>query len=84
MSRMPDIIFLDWNMPVMTGIDFLTRLRGLPNGNHPKVLFCTTENGFEFIQRGMSAGADEYIMKPFDKTLLASKLDLLGFSNTYA
>jgi two-component system chemotaxis response regulator CheY len=82
--KMPDIIFLDWNMPVMTGIEFLTELRNSPNGRHPKVLFCTTENGFEFIQRGMSAGADEYIMKPFDRTLLAAKLEILGFVDAYA
>lgn len=80
----PDIVFLDWNMPVMTGIDFLKHLRVMPNGTHPKVLFCTTENGFEFIQRGMTAGADEYIMKPFDRSLLAAKLGLLGFVDTYA
>jgi two-component system, chemotaxis family, chemotaxis protein CheY len=75
----PDLIFLDWNMPVMTGIEFLEILRASETDHHPTVLFCTTESGFEFIQRGMKAGADEYIMKPFDKDVLSSKLEILGF-----
>ncbi len=77
-SCMPDVIVLDWNMPVMNGIDFLLRLRSMENGYHPKVLFCTTENGMDFIQNGMAAGADEYIMKPFDKSILESKLAQVG------
>ena len=77
-ASMPDIIILDWNMPVMSGIDFLLHLRAMQGGDAPKVIFCTTENGMDFIQNGMSAGADEYIMKPFDKTILESKLIQLG------
>ncbi len=77
-SSMPDLVFLDWNMPVMSGIEFLENLRSLENGAKPVVLFCTTENGLDFIQRGMKAGANEYIMKPFDKTILESKLETLG------
>lgn len=76
--EMPDVIILDWNMPVMNGIDFLLRLRAMENGHIPKVLFCTTENALEFIQNGFAAGADEYIMKPFDKSILESRLVQLG------
>lgn len=76
--KMPDLIFLDWNMPVMNGIDFLEHLRGVQNGEKPTVVFCTTENGFDFIQRGIKAGANEYIMKPFDKSILEAKLETLG------
>ncbi len=75
---MPDVVILDWNMPVMNGIDFLVSLRKMTEGSYPKVLFCTSENGMDFIQKGISAGADEYIMKPFDEDIIASKLSQLG------
>jgi len=79
MAHMPDVVLLDWNMPVMDGLEFLTELRAMDCGKDPKVLFCTTENSFDFIQKGMSAGADEYIMKPFDQDIVTSKLSQLGF-----
>lgn len=74
----PEIIILDWNMPVMNGIDFLRSLRKMDLGCYPKVLLCTTENTVEFIQNGMQSGADEYIMKPFDKEIIISKFEQLG------
>ncbi|MGB4107908.1 MAG: response regulator [Alphaproteobacteria bacterium] len=77
-AAMPTIIMLDWNMPVMDGLEFLKKLRAMPNGTSPKVVFCTTENDMSFIQRGMEAGADEYIMKPFDRTILRAKYVQLG------
>jgi two-component system chemotaxis response regulator CheY len=78
-DTMPDVILLDWNMPIMSGIDFLAELRAMPNGAKPKVVFCTTENGMASIQRAMSAGADEYIMKPFDEFIIREKLEQIGF-----
>jgi two-component system chemotaxis response regulator CheY len=75
---MPDGILLDWNMPVMDGHTFLTLLRALPEGAAPKVLFCTTESDIEKISAALSAGADEFIMKPFDEEILVSKLELVG------
>jgi two-component system, chemotaxis family, chemotaxis protein CheY len=75
---MPDAILLDWNMPVMDGFEFLRELRKLPNGLKPKVVFCTTENDVAHIARAIHAGADEYIMKPFDKQILQSKLAEIG------
>ena len=77
-SRMPDSILLDWNMPVMDGLAFLKALRGEPGGAEPKVIFCTTENDVGQIAKAMLAGADEYIMKPFDKEILQSKLEEAG------
>lgn len=77
-QKMPDVILLDWNMPNMNGLEFLKLLRSMKNGGNPKVIFCTTENTMNFIQNGMAAGADEYIMKPFDKALIESKLTQLG------
>jgi len=77
-AAMPNSILLDWNMPVMNGIEFLRELRKLPTGMDPKVVFCTTENDFSFIQEALAAGANEYIMKPFDSEIIQSKFSQLG------
>ena len=74
----PDVILLDWNMPVMSGMDFLRALRSTPGGEKPKVVFCTTENGMAYIRAAIEAGADEYVMKPFDRETLESKLQIVG------
>ena len=75
---MPDAILLDLNMPVMDGFEFLRELRKMPGGSRPKVVFCTTENDVAHIARAMHAGADEYIMKPFDKEIVQSKFEEIG------
>ena len=77
-ARMPDVILLDWNMPVMSGIEFLAKLRERPAGKAPKVVFCTTENDVAHIREAIDAGADEYVMKPFDGEILESKLAEAG------
>ncbi len=77
-SAMPTAVLLDWNMPVMDGYEFLTNLRRLPGGEVPKVVFCTTENGMDHISRALHAGANEYIMKPFDKEIVAAKFREVG------
>lgn len=76
-QQMPDIILLDWNMPVMDGMQFLHAMRALELENRPKVIFCTTENDANHIEQAMDAGADEYIMKPFDRETLLSKIELV-------
>ena len=78
-ERMSDLILLDWNMPVMNGMEFLKALRSRPDGRDPKVVFCTTENDVYHIREAMSAGANEYVMKPFDHETLELKLQLIGF-----
>ena len=75
---LPDAILLDWNMPIMDGYEFLGNLRRMPGGDAPKVVFCTTENGVDHIARAIDAGADEYIMKPFDKEIVAAKFQEVG------
>ncbi len=77
-EEMPDSILLDWNMPVMSGIEFLEKLRMMEGGEHPKVVFCTTENDLGHIQRAIQAGANEYIMKPFDSDIIRSKFVQIG------
>ncbi|KQM65662.1 two-component system response regulator [Sphingomonas sp. Leaf17] len=74
----PDVILLDWNMPVMSGMDFLRALRASTVPTRPKVVFCTTENGMAYIRAAIEAGADEYVMKPFDRDTLESKLQIVG------
>ncbi len=77
-KAMPDVVLLDWNMPVMSGAEFLERLRQMPNGKHPKVIFCTTENSVSQLKRAVSSGADEYIMKPFDSEIVELKFRQVG------
>jgi two-component system chemotaxis response regulator CheY len=77
-GAMPDVVLVDWNMPVMDGITFLRRLRATPGGDRPKVLFCTIETRPERIAEALAAGADDYVMKPFDGEILQSKLTEVG------
>ncbi|MCK5384764.1 MAG: response regulator [Alphaproteobacteria bacterium] len=77
-ESMPDAIILDWNMPIMSGIEFLEKLRQMEGGDLPKVVFCTTENDIDHIQRAIQAGANEYIMKPFDSEIIESKFIQVG------
>ncbi|MCK5167248.1 MAG: response regulator [Rhodospirillaceae bacterium] len=77
-AKMPEAVLLDWNMPVMNGIEFLRALREHPGGDAPIVIFCTTENDLDHIQEAMSAGANEYIMKPFDSDIIQAKFQQVG------
>ena len=74
----PDVVLLDWNMPVMSGMEFLRALGQTTLSRRPKVVFCTTENGLAHIRAAIEAGADEYVMKPFDRETLESKLQIVG------
>jgi two-component system, chemotaxis family, chemotaxis protein CheY len=77
-KQMPEAILLDWNMPVMNGLEFLTELRKTKGGDAPVVVFCTTENDMSRIQAAIQAGANEYIMKPFDREILEAKFAQVG------
>lgn len=77
-KEMPDAILLDWNMPVMNGLDFLRALRREEKGDDPIVVFCTNENDSEHIGEAIRAGANEYIMKPFDADIIESKFAEVG------
>ena len=76
--EMPDAVLLDWNMPVKSGIEFLRDLRALDGVDQPVVVFCTTENDMAHIQEAIGAGANEYIMKPFDSEIIESKFTQVG------
>jgi two-component system chemotaxis response regulator CheY len=76
--QMPDVILLDWSLPVMSGVDFLVALRKEEDGKHAKVVFCAAENDVGQIARAMRAGADEYLLKPFDREIMEAKLQEVG------
>jgi two-component system chemotaxis response regulator CheY len=75
---MPDAVLLDWHMPVMSGVEFLRALRREPEGSRPVVVFCTTENDIAQITEAMGAGANEYLMKPYDRDLVQAKFAQAG------
>ena len=77
-EKMPDLIFLDWNLPSMKGLDFVRSVRGQHDGGHPVILFCTTEADSAEIASAMAAGANEYVMKPFDGDGVRAKLADIG------
>lgn len=73
-----NLALVDWNMPVMNGLEMLSAIRA-SGYTDLKVMMVTTEAENEFIVRALDAGADEYLMKPFDEEGLNEKLALLGF-----
>jgi two-component system chemotaxis response regulator CheY len=75
---MPDCVLLDWNMPVMTGIEFLKALRAKYGPDRPTVVFCTTETDMSYIEQAIEHGAQEFIMKPFDEEILIGKFAQAG------
>ena len=77
-ADLPDLVLLDWNMPVMDGMTFLRQLRGAYGNERPVVVFCTTENQLPRVREALDAGANEYIMKPFDESIIRSKLVQVG------
>ncbi|WP_324608161.1 response regulator [Porphyrobacter sp. AAP60] len=77
-KSMPDLVLTDWNMPEMDGIEFVAKLRSIPTPKEPVVVFCTSNGEAKDIHDGIAAGADDYIVKPFDEAALKAKLEKLG------
>ena len=77
-ESMPDIILLDWNMPVMDGIDFLHQLRKLEHGAETTILMCTSEESPEKINKAILNSANSYIVKPFYINTVRQKLWEIG------
>jgi len=73
-----DLILIDWNMPEMNGLELLQHIRSEPRHNQTQVMMVTTETGMDQMSEALSAGANDYIMKPFTFDVVADKLQLLG------
>jgi len=73
-----DLILVDWNMPEMSGLEFLAELRSRPAFARLPVIMVTTETEVEQMQRALAAGADEYVMKPFTRDAIEDKLRMVG------
>lgn len=74
-----DLAMVDWQMPVMDGIEFVRAVRARYGDEGPRLLMVTSVNLLESVVEALEAGADEYIMKPFTKEALLEKMAMLGF-----
>lgn len=83
LKQNPDvtIAFVDWNMPVMSGIQFVKLVRAEEKYNPVKLVMVTTETEMPQISTALEAGVDEYIMKPFTKEIFKDKLSILGIQD---
>ena len=77
-TAMPDGLLLDWYMPEMNGLEVLSGVRSLPGGEDVRVVFCSSESDVARIGEALDAGADEYIMKPFDGEIISAKFQEVG------
>lgn len=77
-ANMPDCVIVDWAMPDGDGLSFLAKLRALPDGEKPKVIYLTSENDPVHIARALRSGADAHLMKPFDSTMFAKPFIAAG------
>ncbi len=77
-ESLPDGVLLDWNMPVMDGITFLRAARAEFGPDQPRIVFCTTEAEMTRILEALEAGAQEYVMKPFDAEIIRDKFTQAG------
>lgn len=74
----PDVCLVDWNMPVMDGYTFITRVRAEQQWRDITLMMVTTESEHSQIVRALAAGAHEYVVKPFTEEAIVEKLALLG------
>ena len=77
-AELPVLACVDWNMPVMDGLTFITEVRKRPEWRSITLMMVTTESEQDRIVRALAAGAHEYLIKPFTGEALMEKLDLLG------
>jgi two-component system chemotaxis response regulator CheY len=74
----PDLVTVDWNMPVMDGLQFVSAVRSNPALRAMTIMMVTSESEHTQIVRALAAGAHEYVIKPFTPDALRDKLALLG------
>lgn len=78
-TDLPDLTLLDWNMPVMSGLEVLKAVRADHRLDGMRVMMVTTEAESREMADALDAGANEYVMKPFTRDVITSKLQILGF-----
>jgi len=83
-GTLPAIATIDWNMPVMNGLTFVTRVRADTRWRDVTLMMVTTESEHGQIVRALAAGAHEYVLKPFTAEDMISKLSMLGLVETSA
>ncbi|EDY83799.1 hypothetical protein VDG1235_3426 [Verrucomicrobiia bacterium DG1235] len=76
-----DLALVDWNMPNMSGIEFVKELRSCPEYDHLKIMMVTSHNEPEDLMTAIEYGANEFLMKPFDEEMVQDKLRILGILN---
>ncbi len=76
--EMPDVLLVDWNMPEMNGLELIKAVRANPKYSNLPIMMVTTETEMERMAQAFVAGANEYVMKPFDQATISDKLQLLG------
>ena len=79
-ASMPQLILLDWDMPVMSGIEFVAELRRIECDNRPKVVFCTNNSNALDYEQAIAAGADDYVIKPFEPKNFLARLQFITAS----
>lgn len=77
-AKPAELIILDYNLPIVDGIDVLYTIRNMKKIEQPKIIFCTNITDVIKIDAAIKAGVDDYIIKPFDEEIIASKLKILG------
>ena len=73
-----DVVLVDWNMPVMDGLEFVKHVRGRPESQSTPILMVTTESETDRMVTALEAGVNEYLMKPFTRDALKDKLEMIG------
>jgi two-component system chemotaxis response regulator CheY len=79
-GELPDICLIDWNMPVLDGLSFVTAVRANKEWRDVTLMMVTTEGEHAQIVRALAAGAHEYVIKPFTPDAIEEKLQLLGLA----
>ena len=78
-QAMPDLIISDWNLPLIDGIDVLYKIRTDKKIKQPVFMFCSYLKDTSIMEQAVAAGADDFIMRPFDEDIIAAKLKMVRF-----
>jgi two-component system chemotaxis response regulator CheY len=79
-AHMPDVIFFDGDLPAGNGLDFVRALRRERGGDKPVIVYCVTEADQTLVGHALGAGANEYMLKPYDRVAIREKLTEVGFA----